>query len=633
MCGIAAVIGAGEARTSVAAMVEALRHRGPDDNGCVALPGTKVVLGCARLAIIDLSPAGHMPMEDATTGNVIAYNGEVYNFRELRRDLERDGESFRSGTDTEVLLRAYARWGAAFVGRLRGMFAFALWDAGRREVLLARDRLGEKPLYYWPGPPFVVASEIRGLLASGLVERRLDPIALDSYLVNGFVVSPHTMLRGVRSLLPGHVLTIGEDGRVVGERRYWQLPAPPPDDSPTNVNGLRSELARSVRERLISDVPLGAFLSGGLDSTTVVGMMAASGAEVRTFSITFDDPAYDESEHSRRAAARFGTRHQEVRLTRARFEAHVQDGMAALDQPSFDGLNTYFVSRAARESGLTVALSGTGADELFGGYPFFAQVGRLAAAGRLAAGGKRLIGSAAAWLARRARRVSGAGKVLDLFHAAVPSGMETVAAYQVSQTLFPLWSRERLMGEDARVASAANWLGLPEAFVASLREEVAGCATVDATSRAALRLFLGERCLRDADATSMAVSLEVRAPFVDHEFVGAALAVPARERCAGVPDKPFEWDLAAPTLGPGHARRRKQGFLFPFERWLRQEGRARALHDVFLSPARIEAAGLRPAGVSEVLAPFFAGSSAVPWSRPWALFVLLEWCDRHRVHA
>jgi len=608
VCGIAAVIGGRDGEPSVTAMVEALRHRGPDDSGSLRPRGSEVVLGSARLAIIDLSAAGHMPMEDAANGNVIAYNGEVYNFRELRRALEQDGETFVSGTDTEVLLRAYARWGAAFVSQLRGMFAFALWDAGRREVLLARDRLGEKPLYYRPGPPFVVASEIRSLLASGLVERRLDPIALDSYLVNGFVISPHTMVRGVRSLLPGHLLTVAEDGRVAGERRYWQLPAPAA--LPTDMAALRSELARSVDERLISDVPLGAFLSGGLDSTTVVALMAAAGGEVRTFSVTFDDPAFDESEHSRRAAARFGTRHTEVRLTRAEFEAHVHEGVAALDQPSFDGLNTYFVSRAARESGLTVALSGTGADELFGGYPFFSQVRRLAAARRLVPRA-RGTGRAAAWLSRRTHRVSGGGKVLDLFDAAVPSGMETLAAYQVSQTLFPRWSRDRLMTDEARAAAAANWLGLPEAFVAALRKEMAGCA----------------------DATSMAVSLEVRAPFVDHPFVEAALTVPAAQRCADVPDKPFEWELAAPTLGEGHARRRKQGFVFPFERWLREDTRARALHAVLQSPDRVEAAGLRPSGVSDVLAPFFAGSSSVPWSRPWALFVLLEWCDRHGVQA
>jgi len=630
VCGIAAVIGGRDGEPSVTAMVEALRHRGPDDSGSLRPRGSEVVLGSARLAIIDLSAAGHMPMEDAANGNVIAYNGEVYNFRELRRALEQGGETFVSGTDTEVLLRAYARWGAAFVSQLRGMFAFVLWDARRRELLLARDRLGEKPLYYRPGRPFVVASEIRGLLASGLVERGLDPIALDSYLVNGFVISPHTMVRGVRSLLPGHVLTVAEDGRVAGERRYWHLPAPAA--LPTDMAALRSELARSVDERLISDVPLGAFLSGGLDSTTVVALMAAAGGEVRTFSVTFDDPAFDESEHSRRAAARFGTRHTEVRLTRAEFEAHVHEGVAALDQPSFDGLNTYFVSRAARESGLTVALSGTGADELFGGYPFFSQVRRLAGARRLVPRASGT-GRAAAWLSRRTHRVSGGGKVLDLFDAAVPSGMETLAAYQVSQTLFPRWSRDRLMTEEARAAAAANWLGLPEAFVAALREEMAGCATVDATSRAALRLFLGERCLRDADATSMAVSLEVRAPFVDHPFVEAALTIPAARRCADVPDKPFEWELAAPTLGEGHARRRKQGFVFPFERWLREDTRARALHAVLQSPDRVEAAGLRPSGVSDVLAPFFAGSSSVPWSRPWALFVLLEWCDRHGVQA
>jgi asparagine synthase (glutamine-hydrolysing) len=446
MCGIAAVIGAGEAEPGVRAMVEAVRHRGPDDSGVVQPAGRPLALGCARLAIIDLSPAGHMPMTDPATGNVIAYNGEVYNFRELRRDLEAEGERFRSGTDTEVLLRAYAIWGRDFVERLRGMFAFALWDAGRREVLLARDRLGEKPLYYAPGPPLVAASEVRALLATGLVSRRLDPAALDSYLVNGFVVSPRTILRDVLSLLPGHLLAVAEDGRVLEERRYWRLPAPGAAAPAAEAAArLRSDLERSVTERLISDVPLGAFLSGGLDSTTVVALMTRAGGEVRTFSVTFEDPVYDESAHSRRAAERFRTRHTEVRLTRDEFEARMDAAVAALDQPSFDGMNTYFVSRAARESGLTVALSGTGADELFGGYPFFRQVERLERARRLWARTPGA-GGAAAWASERLRRVSGPAKVLDLLAADVPRGLETLAAYQAVQTLFPDWSRRELLG-------------------------------------------------------------------------------------------------------------------------------------------------------------------------------------------
>jgi asparagine synthase (glutamine-hydrolysing) len=228
--------------------------------------------------------------------------------------------------------------------------------------------------------------------------------------------------------------------------------------------------------------------------------------------------------------------------------------------------------------------------------------------------------------------VSGPFKVLDLVAAGAPPGLETIAAYQAVQTLFPSWSRAALLADEVRVAAASNWLGLPESFVAGLRDEVSGLGVTDATSRAALRLFLGERCLRDADATSMAVSLEVRVPFVDHEFVQRALAVPAARRCAGVPDKPFEWELAQPVLGEDYPRRRKQGFIFPFERWLREGAGLDVVRAGLTSAARVEAAGLRPAGVLEVMAPFFSGSRSIPWSRPWALHVLLEWCARHRVH-
>ena len=273
------------------------------------------------------------------------------------------------------------------------MFAFAIWDSTRGELVRARDRLGEKPLYSYAHPEralFVFASEVRALLASGLVPRLLDHSALSVYLHNGFVVSPWTLVRGVRSLLPGHWMRIDTQGRVVGQGRYWRLPSARSGgtegvQSHAHIEALREVLAEATAQRLVSDVPLGAFLSGGLDSSSIVAIMTRFSNSVRTFSVGFPEPDYDESTYAQWVSSRFRTEHRAVTITAEEFGHWLPDGLAAMDQPTFDGLNTYCVARTARASGLTVALSGLGGDELFGGYPHFQQVPAIARVARLGA--------------------------------------------------------------------------------------------------------------------------------------------------------------------------------------------------------------------------------------------------------
>jgi asparagine synthase (glutamine-hydrolysing) len=427
-------------------MVAAMHHRGPDDCGLVTVEtgGRFVVMGSTRLAILDRSPAGHMPMPDAESGNWIVYNGEVYNFGELRRQLEQDGERFASATDTEVVLKGYRRWGTEVARRLRGMFALAIWDASRQELFLARDRLGEKPLYYWTsGSEFVFASEVRALLASGRPERKLNAAAVDVYLANGFPVGPDALVAGIRSLWPASWMRVSRDGKVLEECVYWRPAAgrrPGPQAGKPAV--LERELEQAVRMRLLSDAPAGVFLSGGADSSIVVALAAGSGPRLRTFSVTFDEAGYDESAYSNWVARRFATSHTEVRLRREEFARWLPDAVAALDQPSFDGVNTYCVARAAKASGLTVALSGLGADEIFGGYPHFRAAPWLSraagAARRLAPGVRRAIAHACGG---RGMRVSAPWKLLESF---CPAGgarggaPPLVAAYQATSCCFLL---------------------------------------------------------------------------------------------------------------------------------------------------------------------------------------------------
>nr|BAL55907.1 asparagine synthase, glutamine-hydrolyzing [uncultured Chloroflexota bacterium] len=605
--------------------MEALYHRGPDDVGLHVLELGERRLGLAstRLAIIDLSPAGHMPMSDPETGNWIVYNGETYNFPDLRTELGKRGHVFRSRSDTEVILKAYAEWGSECVERLRGMFAFALWDASRQELFLARDRMGEKPLYYAQPQDglFLFASEVRALLASGLVEQHLDPLTLRVYLYNGFTVAPHTILAGVSSLLPGHWMRVGLDGRIREIRRYWTLSpfgAGSPEGKEKVLEDLRRELAEATTMRMISDVPLGAFLSGGLDSSLLVALMRRAVGDVRTFSIGFAEQAFDESPYARWVAERFETRHTHILLGLSEFNAWLENGLDAMDQPTYDGLNTYFVARAARENGLTVALSGLGGDELFGGYPYFRlapEIARLAAAGRY-------FPSVIRHALHATGSLHGPLKALHIFEDDIPRGMEILAAYQTSQALFPkkmqsnLWADEQAKG---------IWFGLPQEFVEFLHREGNDADPLARLSRYVLRLFQGERTLRDSDSMSMASSLEVRTVFTDHIFVEKAWHIAGAVRCQGAPHKPFEAELARPLLGEDYPYRHKQGFVFPFQVWLRDSKMQARIHETLTDKRVLDRLGLQKDAVMRIL-----NDASLPWSRLWALYVLARWVDKHQ---
>jgi asparagine synthase (glutamine-hydrolysing) len=621
-------------------MTAAMSHRGPDDQGVVRVEagGRQIALGSTRLAILDLSEAGHMPMQDPAAGNWIVYNGEVYNFRQLRRDLERLGETFCSRTDTEVILKGYRRWGESLVARLHGMFAFAIWDGSKQELFLARDRLGEKPLYYYAGAggEFLFASEVRSLLASGLVERKLKEGAAEVFLCNGFLASPLTPVRGVRGLLPASWMRVSSEGRILETARYWRPgeSQPPPREEEREAF-LQEALEEAVRVRLVSDVPIGAFLSGGLDSSIIVALAASAGPRLRTFSVTFDEAAYDESAYSSWVARRFATEHTEVRLRRKEFDCWLPHAVDAMDQPSFDGINTYCVSRAAKDAGLTVALSGLGADESFGGYPYFKTVPWVHRCARLAAGvpagTRQLVGE---HLGCRGFRVSAPWKLAEIWgHPSNGAQMQVapmLAAYQATQLLFPWWVRSRLLGAHQN-GHGNRGAGLPREFLGFVQDEAESGRPDNLLSLLALRLFLGERCLRDTDAMSMAVSLEVRTAFTDHRFLDAAWSVPAARRCEGAPHKPFLRRLFRQHLGRDFPLRKKQGFLLPLHLWL-QSGKPYELIQAGLSDRnRLRDIGLESGAVREMLAAYNLGRPRIPWSRIWALYVFARWCEKNRV--
>ena len=599
-------------KEAVTRMNSALKHRGPDDHG-ITVCGD-VCFGNTRLAIIDTSHAGHQPMSDPETGNWITYNGETYNFKQLRNEIDSDPHAWRSSSDTEVVLRAYRKWGVDAFRRLRGMFALGLWDESRRMLMLARDPMGIKPLYYYRTEHFLVfASEVRALLASGLVPRRLSSDGLDSYLANGSVEAPLTIVNGVKQLLPGQYLQVQTvaEGKLeitiddfMVEHREVDIPRSRADA----VARLRSELEESVRMHLVSDVPLGVFLSGGVDSSAMVALTSRITCQPpRTFSVVFDERAYSEAPHARTVAAKFGTDHSETRLNEEQLLDTLPQALASLDQPTMDGINTFVVSKAVKNAGVTVALSGLGGDELFAGYPSFKRALKVDAMSPLS---KRFL-----------RATSGFGKLAlngsthrNKFWQLAGSDGAPADVYRVTRQLFAPDYVRRLTRHEPH---------------ASYRSVASDHDVINQLSVLELRGYMTNTLLRDTDAMSMAHSLEVRVPLVDSKVVDFALSLPGKWKLGngtnGVP-KPLLADAVADLLPRDLLTRPKMGFTLPFEKWMQSRLRTE-IESAFEDDGQLIASGLAANSARNVWRRFLRKPRAMGWSRPWSLYVLARWCE------
>ncbi|HET7457542.1 MAG TPA: asparagine synthase (glutamine-hydrolyzing) [Gemmatimonadaceae bacterium] len=622
MCGIAGAFG-GKAREAVTLMSAAIEHRGRDYASDATLAardgGARGAFAHRRLAIIDLSPTGRQPMESADGRYVIVFNGEIYNYRRLRAELESGGATFRGTSDTEVLLAGWAAHGASFLPRLRGMYAFGLWDRHAERGYLARDPFGIKPLYVAQTASAVYfASELRALLAAGVVRPELSREAIRGYLRGGSVPEPWSALRGATPLTPGSVVEVTVNGDVarLGEPRVVDVALRAPEREPERDRARAAALVRdalrdSVDVHLVSDVPVALLLSGGIDSSAVVALAAQQSTQrLDTFTVTFDEAAFNEAAPARAVAERFGTRHHEVPLSARDLLEALPHAFDAMDQPSMDGLNTYVVSRAVRAAGIKVVLSGLGGDELFGGYASFrraARAGRMGAAWRWTAPLRR--GAAAA------ASSSGRGVGFRRDRAALLIGADTPerGAYEASRALFagPLLTA---LGGDA----ASSWSGpaAPPGFrgaAASSWYEVTG--------------YMRDTLLRDSDVFSMAQCLELRVPFVDREVAAAALAVDDSLKLAKGPTKPILVDALRDLLPREVWDRPKQGFTLPFAGWMRGELR-QEVDSVLTSADRVERVGLAPAAVQSVWSGFLAGRPGLTWGRAWALYTLVRWAER-----
>src|SRR5579862_232052 len=631
MCGIAGFVlpqrsmSRAEIEARLWAMIAPLRHRGPDDEG-VWTDGLGA-LAHARLSIIDLTPAGHQPIASMAGDVWLTFNGEIYNFAELRAELVARGYRFRSRGDSEVIVNGWHAWGPALFSRLRGMFALALWDQRARRLILARDRVGKKPLYYAATPGgLLFGSEIKALFAWPGLPRLADLGAIDHYLSLQYVPSPETAFVGVRRLPPAHylVVDVAEEGwREPAPVRYWDLPAPAA--APGAAKALASpaalqqelvaHLEEAVRLRMIADVPLGAFLSGGVDSSAVVAMMARAGAgRIKTFSIGFAAAEYDETRYARMVAERYGTEHEEFVVE--------PDAAAILPQlvwhygePFADpsAIPTWYVSRLARRH-VTVALNGDGGDEAFLGYSRYQAMRHLGRLDRLPHAVRtalaKLCGLAPRGLARRLR-LTQIGAIL-----AAPAA-QPARRYAGAIAFFGDADKAAGYGEAMRPLLSHSALDLLAPYFAAAGDLVAGANWAD------LHTYLPDDLLVKVDVASMAHGLEARSPLLDHVLLEWAARLPVDLRMRGGTLKGLFKAAMAPYLPPAILRRRKMGFGIPIDQWFRAELKDLA-YDVLLSRSARERGLWQPDYVQGLLDQHCAGAHN-HHTRLWALLMLELW--------
>jgi asparagine synthase (glutamine-hydrolysing) len=600
-------------------MTQAIAHRGPDAVG-IFVEG-ELSFGHRRLSIIDLSDAANQPFADRSGRYIIVFNGEIYNYEEIKALIP--DYPFRTSSDTEVLLAAFIKWGPDCLAYTRGMFAFAIWDRQEKELFLARDRMGVKPIYYYVDENrLLFASELRALLVTGLIPRKLDTKSLLDYFTYQSFTYPDTAIEGVRQMEAGTWMKIKE-GKVK-KKIYWDVTKAAADfdcdDKESLHKRLRELLLQSVRRRLVSDVPVGAFLSGGIDSSAIVGLMAeVSPAPPNTFNISFEDKAFDESSYAAMVAAKFNTNHQRILLRPTVFLEELEHALDAMDSPSGDGINTYIVSQAINRSGIKVALSGIGGDELFAGYPFFDQYLQLQEKSwiwELPAGFRKFL--TPSWIERPLN-----GKGVKIRQLLRMDGCTIDRAYPVfRQILSPA-----LLDELTLLAPSTGNLPFLTQELADKRAALSELPLLSQVSAAEYLGYTQHTLLKDTDQMSMAHALEVREPFFDQDLVEFVLGIPDSYKKPQYP-KSLLVEAIKPLLPDEIVFRKKQGFLLPWSRWLTHELRS-------FCELRITNMSRRPfikgAALDRYWRRFLLGDKTVRWPEIWLFVVLEYWLEKNQV--
>ena len=595
-------------------MQGALAHRGPDDAG--AWIHDQVAFAHQRLSIVELSEAGHQPMFSADDRVVVVFNGEIYNYIELRNELK-PHYSFASNSDTEVIIAGYLVWGETFIERLNGMFAIALYDKVNQTCLLYRDRLGEKPLYYGETEgALLFASEVRALLASQKIERKVNPSALSEYIRYQTVSFPKTIVANIKAIMPGHYLRCSAES--IEDIQYWDFPTGTKNEVSREEaqENVEHHLMRSVEWRMRADVPFGAFLSGGLDSSVLVALMAElSDQPIHTFSIGFKEKQWDESAIAKKVAERYQTRHTKIELDGDVFLDELENAIHAMDHPSGDGINSYVVSKVTKNYGIKMAMSGLGGDEVFGGYPIFNRMKESAFWRKMIPAGMFPKALTRAILIKKWNGVQ-VDKIMEWLEAGVRSNEEF---YRADRMVRNTKSIQNILQDSSAMSSLINpyWRDWDDDHLYA------------AISAAEMRNYMTHVLLRDGDQMSMAHALEVRVPFLDHSLIEAVLTLPDEWKRGQYP-KQLLIDIMGDRIPSEVYQRKKQGFAFPWDQWMRGPladycyqglcilNDCESFHsDVLLQEWKL----------------FLSGHPEMPWNRMWHLVVLGHWIKNNEIHA
>ena len=628
MCGIAGIVGQqitdSSYRSAIKKMNEVMSHRGPDFEG--GWNDEDCYLGHRRLSIIDLSDSGNQPFVSSDRRYIMVYNGELYNFKELKLELQRVefGSKglpyiFKTNSDTEVVLAAYLRWGIDCLNRFNGMFAFAIWDTIEKKIVIARDRIGEKPLYYsMQNNVLIFASEIRALIYSGLINKKINLKSVSEYVQYATVHAPNTILEGVQILMPGHFLEYKDN--VLNIKQFWNV-----NDYGKNQEELtyketcsrvKQLLTASVERRLISDVPFGAFLSGGIDSSAIVGLMSQISSEkVQTFNVSFDESEFSESKYAKQIAQKFNTKHHEIKLTPENFLTQLPEALNAIDFPSGDGPNSYVVSKATKQAGITMALSGLGGDELFAGYDIFKRYCELEKKAWLnIIPAKGLIGKL---LAAKKKSIQG-DKTAEVLNLDTINGFN---AYPINRKLFNQKDYINLIKE---YYDSDN-------FIKNIirRSETDKNHLLSRVSLFEIQTYMQNVLLRDTDQMSMAVALEVRVPFLDYKLVEYVLGINDLYKYPHSPKKLLV-DSLGDLLPRDIVNRPKMGFVLPWKNWLKEDLKEFCEEQMVQFSKR---PFVNREAVLSIWNRFLNNDPKITWSRIWHLVVLNNWMNTHQIES
>ncbi len=614
MCGIGLVLGKTESQVTQALTTFniAQAHRGPDDHGVIVhQTNSGMWLGHShrRLSILDLSQAGHQPMLDPSTGNIIVFNGEIYNHRELARELESLGERFTSNSDTEVLLKAYKYFSTTdFLCRLRGMFAFAIWDAQLQRILIARDPCGIKPLYYFAArEAFACTSEARALVKAKLVSGNINLKALDSYLAFGSVQAPLCIYDGVSCLLPGHMMWISGDGSCGSPECYWNWNA---DRIEGGLGRISHNLSQSMRRHLVSDVPIGIFLSGGYDSAAIATLATQqSERQIKTFTIGFPEvPEMSEGDRASAIAKRLGTEHYRIELTEAELQKSLPDYFQSMDQPSDDGLNVYMISKAVALYGVKTCLHGVGGDELFGGYPSFRQLPVVSKLTFLPPVIRILV----------SKIIDGDSIARSKLAGLLRTDLSLMEMFLIRRSIFSYTQRKMLLGCEPPLGR----MGMPIEWISHIKKQLNGTEDIIATlSILELAQYGANKLLQDGDVMSMSNSIELRFPLLDVDLIKAVIHAPEKlKKIVGKSTQKKLLSMAIPSMPVDLMDNKKRGFTLPINQWM---SRSEFLQNS--SQKAWDKLGLDKKAVEYFYRHTTSHNNGNAWLKRWQLMVLNKW--------